>query len=356
MFCLHCVGSTHAQGAACDSLHSCTPTTSQHTSARLDTCLFHRFWVSAGRGVWGAAMTSSHRQRQLQLDRQRTKAISIYLNENRDKFLHMLVEAEVQDKSLKRKALEREARRAFKAMSESEQSAFMTRAVKAEVCVRASGGQGVVGSHDAVRASGSQDDAARASGSQGSHDAASAHVGDKGHKSPVIVKAKEEKNKPSPAIEKRKRPRSTASPAKSLKSAGSPAMAPAGLPLESQWSATGRPLRDGLLRAVPHLCRLCGDAGAAEVFARGLRVLDVMESSVAAWPLSASVKVAIVAGVSLKLTQTQAEGLVQTLWTKVAGKSAIAQIREWEPKLLNGWASNCIGSEYALQSECASQP
>ena len=95
-------------------------------------------------------------------------------------------------------------------------------------------------------------------------------------------------------------------------------MAPAGLPLESQWKATGRPLRDGLLRAVPHLRRLCGEAGAAEVFARGLRVLDVMESSVAAWPLSVNVKVAIVAGVSLKLTQTQADGLVQTLWTSLS--------------------------------------
>ena len=62
-----------------------------------------------------------------------------------------------------------------------------------------------------------------------------------------------------------------------------------------------------------------------------------------AWPVFARVQIAILVGVSVKMTQTEQEGAVVKLWTQIASKTSLAQVREWEPMLLNGLASKSLG-------------
>jgi len=254
---------------------------------------------------------SCERQRQLAYDRQRTRAISAYLADNREKLLLQLKDADLQDKNRKRKALERIAREHFGRESELVQrSCFqkVSQVQEASTPARKHIHKAKPSSPKKLRRSGRS--GAVVSGSEGV--AAGARV---------VVSASQG--------------------------------AAAGTQVVSQVVSQGVPagdntLREGLVNIFPHLRSLCGDAGAAEALAQGLRILDVMELIVASWPLLAPLKLAILAGVSVKLSQTQQPGAVQSLWKKLAGKAALKQIREWEPRLLNGWASKSLGAEYRM--------
>ena len=119
--------------------------------------------------------------------------------------------------------------------------------------------------------------------------------------------------------------------------------------IESQWSCTGKnAVRDGLVRAVPHVRVLYGDAGAAEVLAQGLRILSAMGKQFLSWPVLAKAKAAIIVGISVKMTQTERAGAVLKLWVQIAGKDSLYKVREWEPRAVNLLASKSLGTEYFL--------
>ena len=121
-------------------------------------------------------------------------------------------------------------------------------------------------------------------------------------------------------------------------------------PFGSQWSALFRsPLRDGLVRAIPEMRCVCGATGSAEAFAQGLRLLDLMEDTIIAWHVPLCVKVAVVAGVSVKMTHNVAAQSVRKLWVGLAGEGRLFKVRVWECKLVSHLAAQ-PGSEYVFRN------
>ena len=114
-------------------------------------------------------------------------------------------------------------------------------------------------------------------------------------------------------------------------------------------------LRHCLGKAATTLEKLYGDAGAAEVRAASLRILSAISPQLSRHRQSDAVKVAVVAGLAAKLTQTAADPAhVKKLWTAYAGRSSGASVATLEPKVLNMWAVQCLDSEYWLPALRAS--
>jgi len=309
--------------------------------------------VSACRGVLAMGKKkqvdySGTRQKTIMMDRQRTRAISFYLQEHRDELLTRVTKAEQKNKDLKRKALEREARRAFRAIPDSEQARLL-RMTEVERSHVAAHEPSVVHAREArLQESGRQDVGGACRGSEGA---------DRLEMSSPPHIHRQALNRSPPRVERGLAGPSAVSdalaPHETAPSATKQPQASQGtrsqLRIESQWPCTGQnPVRDGLVRALPHVRVLYGDAGAAEVLAQGLRILSAMGSSLVSWPVLATVKTAIIVGVSVKMTQTERAGAVRKLWTNIAGAASLPQVREWEPRLVNGLASKSLGTEYFL--------
>jgi hypothetical protein len=100
-------------------------------------------------------------------------------------------------------------------------------------------------------------------------------------------------------------------------------------------------------KAAPTLAQLYGDAGAAEVIAATFRILGAILPQLRRQKQSDAVKVAVVAGLAAKLTQTPADPThVKKLWAAFAGRSNKASVAKLEPHVLNMWAAQSLDSEY----------
>jgi hypothetical protein len=158
----------------------------------------------------------------LEHDRRRSKAISLYLVERRADVLEKLTEKEKQDRNLKRRGLERHARLDFYKLSETEQFEFIDRV-----------------SH--------------APGKQSSPDQpqkiqeADCSVKETTPVRPQSVTPKATRSRTSGSLEV------VASGRSGCLEVGASVISPPSCVFESQWSMTGRPLRDDHVRALPHL-------------------------------------------------------------------------------------------------------
>ena len=283
---------------------------------------------------------SGTRQKTIMMDRRHTRAISFYVQEHRAELLTRVTKSEKSNKDVKRKALEREGRLAFRALPDSEQAKFLRMAEVGTSRVAAHE-PGVVhaqeSGHQGVRAQDSEESGRQDVRVQESEESGRQDVRVQRQMSPPPRVHRQALSRSPPRVE---RPSAAEQPQASQGTKSH-------LCIESQWPCTGQnPVRDGLLRAVPHVRVLYGDAGAAEVLAQGLRILSVMGSSLVSWPVFANVKTAIIVGVSVKMTQTERAGGVLNLWTNIAGAASLPQVRKWEPRLVNGLASKSLGSEY----------
>ena len=115
------------------------------------------------------------------------------------------------------------------------------------------------------------------------------------------------------------------------------------------------PLRHRLASATATIEKLYGDAGAAEVLAASYRILRAVLPQLEEEKQSAAVKVAVIAGLAAKLTQTGMDGRqdnptnstrVSKLWASIAGRGCEASVVRLEPKVLTMWAAQSLESEY----------
>ena len=106
-------------------------------------------------------------------------------------------------------------------------------------------------------------------------------------------------------------------------------------------------MRGRLGKVVPHMEKLFGDAGAAEVQAASLRILNAILPQLRGQMQSQAVTLAAVVGLAAKLTQTIAKpAQVKSLWAAVAGSCLDASVIALEPKVVNMWAGQSLDSEY----------
>ena len=334
-------------------------------------------------------VSSSSRRRQIVADRERTAAISMYLADRREDLLKNVSAEAVLDRHRKRKALEKLARVSFKNEPKSVQDHYVSQAdaARSEDVVAQDLPQPLEGSlaqdppgelaavaHDGVKASGSDPlgDLALVAheGVGASGSALVAHEGVGASGSDLSAQASKPSVGPQVAAvvlctppRKRARPEASCGsgwsagspPAKTRRprlEAGTQTMAQQSVYMEERWSTTGRcPVRDGLARALPVMRALCGDIGAAEAFAQSLRVVDATERAMAQWHVSDKVKIAVIAGIGVKVTQTRKDHLVVRLWSRIAGKAAEPSIRKLEPKIISTWTAKSLASEYLLHQQ-----
>ena len=215
----------------------------------------------------GKKQVSSTRQQTITKDRLRTRAISFYLQEHRDELLTRLKKVEQKNTYVKRHALEREARRDFRAIPDSEQARFF-RMVETS-CVAAHQLSLVHAREARLQESGRQE-----FGRQDVFASTAAHLKMSSppriHRQalncspPRVARGLAEPCAVSDALV----PHDTAPSATKQPKASQGTRSQ--LLIQSQWPCTGQnPVRDGLVRAVPHVRVLYGDAEAAEVLAHG---------------------------------------------------------------------------------------
>ena len=231
---------------------------------------------------------SSTRQQQLLRDRQRTKAISLYLADVRQELLVTLPKKVTKDRNLKRKELERMARLRFGLESEEQQAQYIERVSCASSHVASDLSAGA-GTMTGFRCSGVE-------------------------------------------VAPRKRMRS-----KTPSSTSEPSSSPG----HSQ-------LHDPLMQTKKHLNQLYGEAGALQTLASGLHISSAMDMSL--WVYPEPIKVAVVAGMAAKLTQacTDEEHIVK-LWAKIAGKQNEKHVRSLERMVFIRWARQGLMSDEYLQ-------
>ena len=125
------------------------------------------------------------------------------------------------------------------------------------------------------------------------------------------------------------------------------------------------PLRHRLASATATIEKLYGDAGAAEVLAASYRILRAVLPQLEEEKQSAAVKVAVIAGLAAKLTQTCMDSRqdnptnstrVSKLWASIAGRGCEASVVRLEPKVLTMWAAQSLESEYWPQVMHPSDP
>ena len=296
-----------------------------------------------------SSMLSSTRQQTRLFDRLRTRAVSLFLAEFRDVFLAQVPDDSQKDKEKKRKALEKIARLQFKREPDNVQRIYINSARQTESPVPLADGQDPESrsSGDSFRSSAVLADARSSGDSLLSSGvvAESRSSGDCLQSSSVLAV-------PSPAALVLPLPSCTmphpttlASPRSSVQSkkrkAGetngdSPATSVAN-GLDAHWTDGPSALTGRFVRQCKHFRKLYGDAGALEALAAGVRISEAIDMK--AWPDRVTVKLAVVAGMAAKLTQTQSdEEHVRILWARIAGKSSEPEIRKLETKVLGIWA------------------
>ena len=240
---------------------------------------------------------SSTRQQQLLRDRQRTKAISLYLDDIRQELLVTLPKKVTKDRNLKRKELERIARLRFGLESEDQQAQYISRVncASSHVASDLSAGAGTV---TGFRCSGVEF-----------------------------------------APRKRMRSKMPSSTSKQVVVVVSRA---------SSSSPGHTQLRDPLMQTQNHLIQLYGEPGALQTLASGLHILSAMDMSL--WVYPEPIKVAVVAGMAAKLTQacTDEEHIVK-LWAKIACKRNEKHVRSLERLVFIRWARQGLMTDEYLQ-------
>ena len=328
-----------------------------------------------------SSMLSSTRQQTRLFDRLRTRAVSLFLAEFRDVFLAQVPDDSQNDKEKKRKALEKIARLQFKREPDNVQRIYINSARHTESPVPLADGQDTksLSSGDSFRSSAVLADALSSGDSLLSSGvlAESRSAGDSFRSSAVLADARSSGDSllssgvvaesrssgdclqsssvlavPSPAALVLPLPSCTmphpttlASPRSSVQSkkrkAGetngdSPATSVAN-GLDAHWTDGPSALTGRFVRQCKHFRKLYGDAGALEALAAGVRISEAIDMK--AWPDRVTVKLAVVAGMAAKLTQTQSdEEHVRILWARIAGKSSEPEIRKLETKVLGIWA------------------
>ena len=266
------------------------------------------------------SMVSDARKQQIRKDRERTRAISLYLSDVRTEILSTLNKTFLRDPTTKRREMERKARLRFKLEPEEVQARYLSK-VSAEEGLE-SGRSGV------KRVDAPASSAPPARGRSGV-----------GVQAPSTPRARPMASPSPPAKRREGSNKDTTQPLR---------MSPVILKVESEW-CSGRSasrLHDLLAGAVKQLKILFGDAGALETLAAGLRILDAVDMR--AWADQDQVKIAVVAGLAAKFTQTCAEKQVLKLWTRIGGKFATKKrICDLERQVLAAWAtSGLVPLEY----------
>ena len=118
------------------------------------------------------------------------------------------------------------------------------------------------------------------------------------------------------------------------------------LPWGRQFSVQGcdpqARLHSRMVDQIQYLRHLYGDSAAAEVFGASLRLLDGCSSELGVVGVPIEVKVAALLGLAVKLTldaELMDKAPVKTLWARVAGShaSTLARVEAFELRLVNRW-------------------
>lgn len=354
----------------------------------------------------GKGWVSAIRREQLRADRLQTKAISKFLQAEREKLLEHLTPSCLKDRFTKRNELMRVARQTFKALPSHEQEKYMHLATQETAMAstappppapspQPAEGSGSLSSHPGMGADQSEslahlhgniaaDNATQEAGVEtqeaGLEDALAEMLG-------LDVPFPPQARASQGSTHRSTRVRiTTKRPDIGVYGPGQPASPPAEcrwtpLPKRSQvWEygslgvglcrtnqGTGSPreaqaspvkqnapdksvLRDRLMEVAPQPLReLYGDAGCMEVLAATLRILDVADESLMCLSGAVAVKLAAVLGVAAKLSQSSDDHRhIVKLWAKIAGKPAERQIRDMETKVISMWVKPCLGSDSFL--------
>ena len=305
--------------------------------------------------VVDAAMSSS-RQLTLTQDRHRTRAISLYLAAHRDRIIANFVDEPLSaDRNKKRKFMEHQARRLFRTMTEEEQREWMDRAraqhadgkggkkrcqkqplaLATTVAARKTKGTEERRldhtAHEESRRSGVAHEEFGRSGVQECIPARGASFGGTSLPTTPVHLMPPRSPRHADALQC-----SVAKRRHDDAVAASPCQ-----PLAEYVSMRGR-----LGKVVPHMEKLFGDAGAAEVQAASLRILNAILPQLRGQMPSQAVTLAAVVGLAAKLTQTNAKpAQVKSLWAAVAGSCLDASVIALEPKVVNMWARQSLDSE-----------
>lgn len=322
---------------------------------------------------------SSERQRQLMQDRLRTRAISMFLACHRENILEGVNLPARADRNERRRALQHEARVRFRRLSEEEQQAWMEK-VNSKKPKPAEGAKNSPGDHASARGSsargslGQDVPAKRARATQAAEaetckleedGACGAGVGEcmgvrefagvrrrmSGKSTGVQERSGVPERAPAashPMTPPRPQRPHTPSLALALEHSGAKDKRHRSVDAsQAQLLPEYASMRQRLGKAAPTLAQLYGDAGAAEVIAATFRILDAILPQLRMQKQSDAVKVAVVAGLAAKLTQTPADPThVKKLWAAFAGRSNKASVAKLEPHVLNMWAAQSLDSEY----------
>lgn len=267
---------------------------------------------------------SDTRRRQLQHDRLRTKAISLFLADHREALLCNLKEVGRMDSNSKRKALEHVARKKFKEETDRVRSHYMNLA-GATGEGQGSGGSGGEGKKQGSGGSGEEAEEVQRTDAPDGPQSSSAEMS---QQTPVAKRQRK-----APEIQ-RLTPPSLAAGSVAVDSGRD-----SGKDGVSQAALRGR-----LVDCAGCLREIYGDAGGFEALAGGLRILDKV--SVATWKGDDIVKVAAILGLAAKMTQTQDKNHVRTLWAKIAGKGRERPVRDLEQKVFMAWSRDSLESDY----------
>ncbi len=263
-----------------------------------------------------SAMSDAQRL-QLQHDRLRTKAISLFLADHREALLRNLRKVRSMDHNTKRRALVAEARKKFKEEADSVRNRYM---ILASAKVQ-DGGQ----------------DAKQATKQGHSIDP---HLGPKSSSSEMHTQTPVKRQKVAEALAVAPRNKGLST----ITTEVDPAKVDSGKDFGRNGVRTAA-LRGRLVDCADCLREIYGDAGGFETVAGGLRILEKV--SVATWKGDDTVKVAAILGLAAKLTQTLEDtDRVRTLWAAIAGKRREHLVRDLEQKVFLVWARDSLESDY----------
>ena len=264
---------------------------------------------------------SDTRRQQLQRDRLRTKAISLFLADHREAVLCKLKNVGSMDYNSKRKALEHVARNKFNEETDSVRRHYMNLAGSTgEGKKEGSGGSGEKRCETQVAEQDQRTDV---------HDGPQSSSAEMSLQTPVAKRRREFWEI------QRLTPPNIAADSVAVDSGRD----------SGKDGVSKAALRGRLVDCAGCLQKIYGEAGSFETLACGLRILDKV--SVATGKGDDTVKAAAILGLAGKLTQTpEDKNHVRTLWAKIAGKRRERLVHDLEQKVFMAWSRDSLESDY----------
>ena len=273
-----------------------------------------------------------------QVDRLRRQAISAYIADHRADLLRKLRPAQLKDRNIKRRELERVGRIHFNREPPDTQGQYLPRRAEKTPAPGVPESQSLRPSSDPEQPRPKKDGVVQAAASPRSSGVSESRP--RKRQGAVVQAASSSTAAACPTT--------YVTPKRGLEKTQAAASSPKRLrtseTVDSHWEPgrASSALHDQLVRCTKILRAIYGDATTFAILADGMRMLDhVNMQSKAFWSFRVGVKAAAVVGVAAKKVHSGAEvaeNHVITLWTKIAGKASEPQVRQVEKMFLVQWA------------------